>query len=204
MKDNWIKKKETTKQTAKTEEVVEPVVAVQKETENQVLENTTDTLDASVSDNFSEFISKFQTMLTQFNSLKTELKTLEKMTHYHANSKDFAAAFYKARPLDGIAFAAPYLHNGSVPTLYDFFMIDGPRPQKFPIGTLEYDMKRVGYKTKDVGFFDYGIFEFDTSKGKADLRNNGQVYGNKNTGHSWGTNLTRDDKIALVEFLKSL
>ena len=73
-------KKETTKQTAKTEEVVEPVVAVQKETENQVLENTTDTLDASVSDNFSEFISKFQTMLTQFNSLKTELKTLEKMT----------------------------------------------------------------------------------------------------------------------------
>ena len=131
-------------------------------------------------------------------------KTLEKMTHYHANSKDFAAAFYKARPLDGIAFTAPYLHNGSVPTLYDFFMVDGPRPQKFQMGTLEYDMKRAGYKTKDVGFFDYGTFEFDTSKGKADLRNNGQVYGNKNTGHSWGTSLDRDDKIALVEFLKSL
>ncbi|MEI8026036.1 MAG: di-heme-cytochrome C peroxidase [Pseudomonadota bacterium] len=131
-------------------------------------------------------------------------KDVEEMTHFHSNSKDFAAAFYKARPLDGIAFSAPYLHNGSVPSLYDLFMVDGARPNKFQVGTLEYDDKKVGYKTQGVGFFDYGTFEFDTSKGKSDLRGNGQVYGNRNSGHAWGTGLEKQDKIALVEYLKSL
>jgi len=131
-------------------------------------------------------------------------KTLEEMTHFHSNSKDFAAAFYKARPLDGIAFTAPYLHNGSVPSLNDMFMVDGPRPDKFQLGTLEFDDKKVGYKTQNVGFFDYGAFEFDTSKGKADPRKNGEVYGNKNSGHPWGTGLAKQDKIALIEYLKSL
>lgn len=62
-------KKETT--TVETAPIENPIV------ENVVVSNDTET---SISDNFAEFINKFQTMLSQFSSLKTELKTLERKT----------------------------------------------------------------------------------------------------------------------------
>jgi cytochrome c peroxidase len=41
---------------------------------------------------------------------------------------------YKARPLDGIWATAPYLHNGSVPTLYDLLTPPDQRPASFNVG----------------------------------------------------------------------
>ena len=52
-------------------------------TEAPVIENVvvaSDTTDTSISDNFTEFITKFQNMLSSFNSLKTELRNLERKT----------------------------------------------------------------------------------------------------------------------------
>src|SRR5690625_3270750 len=60
---------------------------------------------------------------------------------------------YKARPLNGIWATAPYLHNGSVPTLYDLLLPakrpDDPedgeyRPDEFMVGSREFDPIKVG------------------------------------------------------------
>lgn len=116
---------------------------------------------------------------------------------------------YKARSLNGIWATAPYLHNGSVPTLYDLLLPvkqdgdpeDGEyRPEKFYVGSREFDPVNVGFKSQA-----YDGFLFDTS-----------IPGNKNTGHEYSAReivlangevipaLTREERLALLEYLKSL
>jgi mono/diheme cytochrome c family protein len=95
---------------------------------------------------------------------------------------------YKARPLNGIWATAPYLHNGSVPTLYDLLLPPASRPRKFTLGRRELDPRKVGYVSDgDVPFV------VDTS-----------VTGNGNGGHEYGTALSDEERWALVEYLKSL
>lgn len=106
---------------------------------------------------------------------------------------------YKARPLNGIWATAPFLHNGAVPTLYDMLSPQAERPKTFCLGNLEFDPVKVGYVTDCVS----GTTEIDTS-----------VPGNLNTGHSFedgprgkgviGPRLEPDDRMALVEYLKTL
>ena len=98
---------------------------------------------------------------------------------------------YKSRPLTGIWATAPYLHNGSVPTLYDLLLPPAQRPAAFNLGSREYDPAKVGYRT---GPSAANSFRFDTA---------GQ--GNSNAGHDYGNaRLSDDDRRALVEYLKSL
>ena len=95
---------------------------------------------------------------------------------------------YKARPLNGIWAAAPYLHNGSVPTLYDLLRPSAARPKTFSVGRWQYDPKKVGYVS------DGNVpWVYDTS-----------LTGNHNGGHEYGTSLADDDRWALVEYLKTL
>lgn len=94
---------------------------------------------------------------------------------------------YKARPLNGIWAASPYLHNGSVPTLYDLLLPAAQRPKTFKVGRWAYDPKKVGY------VYDSGPSTVDTS-----------IPGNLNTGHEYGTALSDGDRWALVEYLKTL
>ena len=58
---------------------------------------------------------------------------------------DRALLAYKARPLNGIWTGAPYLHNGSVPNLYELLLPAAGRSETFYIGSWEYDPVRVGY-----------------------------------------------------------
>lgn len=95
---------------------------------------------------------------------------------------------YKARPLNGIWATAPYLHNGSVPTLYDLLLPPASRPKKFTLGRRELDPKKVGYVSDGDA-----PFVLDTS-----------VTGNGNGGHAYGTTLSDADRWALVEYLKTL
>jgi hypothetical protein len=108
---------------------------------------------------------------------------------------------YKGRSLNGIWATAPYLHNGSVPTLYDLLLPasaekDDPtgtayRPKKFMVGSRELDVTKVGFKS---GENDYQGFLFDTS-----------LPANSNAGHEYGTRQMSDqDRWDLVEYLKSL
>jgi hypothetical protein len=99
--------------------------------------------------------------------------------------------------LDGVWLRAPYLHNGSVPTLRDLLNDDKQRPKKFCRGNDVYDWNSVGFFSNigpDTGQGICGEFyTYDTS-----------APGNSNGGHLYGTDLSGADKDALVEFLKTL
>ncbi len=98
---------------------------------------------------------------------------------------------YKSRPLTGIWATAPYLHNGSVPTLWDLLLPPAQRPAAFYLGSREYDPAKVGYRTEPSR---ENSFRFDAA-----------AQGNSNDGHDYGNaSLSEDDRRALVEYLKSL
>jgi len=103
---------------------------------------------------------------------------------------------YKARPLIGVWATPPFLHNGSVRTVYD--LLSDNRPAAFGVGTREYDPVRLGY-VDDTG---PAAFKFDSTQ-----------VGNSNAGHWWtddaarpgriGPKLSEPDKFALIEYLKA-
>ncbi len=101
---------------------------------------------------------------------------------------------YVARPLEGIWATAPYLHNGSVPTLDDLLKPEDQRPVRFPLGHREYDPIKLGYVSefnKVPAAEQSSVFEYDT-----------RVAGNSNRGHNYGTHLSSADRKALLEYLK--
>ena len=97
--------------------------------------------------------------------------------------------YYKARPLSGIWASAPYLHNGSVPSLVELLKPPAERVTRFYVGSREFDPVNVGV----VVTASEHASEFDTS-----------LPGNANVGHTFGTALGDADKRDLLEYLKSL
>jgi hypothetical protein len=111
-----------------------------------------------------------------------------------------AELIYKARPLNGIWAVAPYLHNGSVPTLDALLSPeDGARPSTFWVGSRLYDPVKVGYENAEIE----GATLFDTSQP-----------GNSNAGHRFkdgprgngviGPALSPTERAQLIEYLKSI
>ncbi len=102
---------------------------------------------------------------------------------------------YKARPLNGVWSSAPFLHNGSVPNLYQLLLPAKDRIKQFYVGDMEFDPKNVGFamtKTKEA-------FLFDTT-----------LAGNSNAGHEYGAGygglpaLTEEERWQLIEYIKTL
>jgi mono/diheme cytochrome c family protein len=111
---------------------------------------------------------------------------------YHAVIKAAINAhpdYYKARPLSGIWASAPYLHNGSVPSLAELLKPPGERVTRFYVGSRELDPTTVG---------------LDTAAGKRSSLFDTALPGNSNSGHSFGTGLSVEDKRDLLEYLKGL
>jgi hypothetical protein len=106
---------------------------------------------------------------------------------------------YANQPLDGIWARAPYLHNGSVPTLWDLLTPEeerNGRREGFFTGHGVYDVQNVGIRTdvEEVG-------------GRKSFRFVVSEPGNGNRGHSgpeYGTTLSDEDKRALIEYMKTL
>jgi Cytochrome C oxidase, cbb3-type, subunit III len=98
---------------------------------------------------------------------------------------------YMAQALDGLWARAPYLHNGSVPTLSDLLRPPADRPQTFYVGYDVYDQARVGFVSDGPEATSAGR-KFDTT-----------LPGNGNAGHLYGTTLSDADKHALLEYLKT-
>ena len=70
----------------------------------------------------------------------------------------YAQLVYKGRPLQGIWATAPYLHNGSVPSLYTLLLPPAERPKTFCVGSRVFDPKEVGFKYRGSCL---NAFEFD-------------------------------------------
>jgi len=94
--------------------------------------------------------------------------------------------------LDGIWLRAPYLHNGSVPTLRDLLTPPDKRPKVFWRGYDLYDQVNVGFVSQGPEAERVGT-KYDTTE-RASL----------NKGHVQGTTLSEQEKSALLEYLKTL
>jgi cytochrome c553 len=99
---------------------------------------------------------------------------------------------YIAAFLDGIWLRAPYLHNGSVPSLRDLLKPAAERPKVFYRGYDVYDPVNVGFVTEGEEAERVGT-RYDVSE---------RASGNQ--GHEYGTNLSAKEKDALIEYLKTL
>ena len=95
-------------------------------------------------------------------------------------------AVYWSPPMAGIFASAPYFHNGSVPTLWDVLSPPEERPTSFHTGSNEFDSEHVGLKNE-------GSFIYNT-----------EDPGKGNGGHLFGTKLPPSQKLALIEYLKSI
>ena len=99
---------------------------------------------------------------------------------------------YKSPYLDGIWLRAPYLHNGSVPTMRDLLKPVGERPKLFYRGYDLYDPENMGFVSQGEPAMRVGSKIDVTQKG------------NGNQGHEYGTTLSSQDKELLMEYLKTL
>ena len=108
---------------------------------------------------------------------------------------------YYAPPLDGIWATAPYLHNGSVPTIAA--LLDSKtRPQFWTrsFDSSDYDRTNLGWNFTAV---DHGqdaepndqvrVLLYDTT-----------LLGSSNRGHTFGDSLSADERAALLEYLKTI
>lgn len=101
---------------------------------------------------------------------------------------------YVAPPLDGIWATAPYLHNGSVPTLED--LLHSPqRPDQWTRSgdSRDYDHQKVGWQ-----------YATDSTDKKAKWTYDTSLPGYSNAGHTFGDKLTSEEREAVIEYLKTL
>jgi RoxA-like, cytochrome c-like len=110
---------------------------------------------------------------------------------------------YQAPPLDGVWATAPYFHNGSVPSVY-YVLNSKARPRIFTRSYRtqreDYDAVKLGWRITDLG-----------SPATSDLspRERRGIYdttqaGRGNGGHLFGDHLSDDERMAVIEYLKTL
>lgn len=112
---------------------------------------------------------------------------------------------YKARPLNGIFATAPFLHNGSVPTIADLLLPPSKRPKEFALSNTYYDTKRLGLGKP---------ISDQTTIFKTQRADGTYIPGNSNLGHAYPASRVckiapasddcMKDNAALLEYLRSL
>ncbi len=110
---------------------------------------------------------------------------------------------YQAPPLDGIWATAPYFHNGSAPTVYHV-LNSKARPKIF---TRSYRTDRDAYDAEKLGW-KIEVLEKPADE-KLPAIERRKVYdttqpGRANTGHTFGDKLTDEERMAVIEYLKTL
>jgi hypothetical protein len=130
---------------------------------------------------------------------RLDMWTPNSVTAYNSYAEDYdwkLSAFqktdgYVSVPLDGVWLRAPYLHNGSVPSLTDLLEPPDRRTKQFWRGYDVYDQVNVGFVSSGPEAQRQGTLH-DTSRP-----------GNSNAGHLYGTELPAESKRALIEYLKT-
>ena len=129
------------------------------------------------------------------------------------NPGDAMETHYRARPLNGVWATAPYLHNGSVPSLYWMLKPASERPTQFCMGTRDFDPQQVGFRVEagEKPACRHGETLFSATNPDGSPRP-----GNSTLGHSLegtpgpgkpgviGRRLTDDERYDLIEYLKTL
>ena len=141
-------------------------------------------------DSYTKVLEKFQKDQLFCNQPEHRFKHFKK-TRGYANM-----------PLDALWLRAPYLHNGSVPTLVDLLKPESERPKAFLRGLVELDPANGGFKSpacdpsqalrSDKKQRELTRLCFDTTRP-----------GNSNAGHTYGTDLPAAEKRDLLEYLLS-
>ena len=120
---------------------------------------------------------------------------------------------YRARPLNGVWATAPYLHNGSVPSLFWMLKPAAERPKQFCMGARDFDPQQVGFRVLagEVPKCKTGETLFSTT-----APDGSAIHGNSVRGHSLegtpgpgkpgviGRVLTEEERYDLIEYLKTL
>jgi hypothetical protein len=106
---------------------------------------------------------------------------------------------YKARPHNGVWATPPYLHNGSVPNLYELLSPVAERSKVFYLGNKQFDPVHLGLDTSPL-------------KGATEFRVG--LPGNSNAGHEFndgpkgngviGRKLKEEERLQIIEYLKTL
>jgi RoxA-like, cytochrome c-like len=117
----------------------------------------------------------------------------------HRSAYAWATGGCHSRPLNGIWATPPYLHNGSIPNLYEVLSPQDERPDRFWLGSRLFDPDSVGFASDSSA----GGFELDTS-----------LPGNSNKGHLFdddptakgviGPRLEETERWDIIEYLKQL
>lgn len=144
--------------------------------------------------------------VTPINEIGTDRERLDSYTYELLENQNTLYAGYPWRfknfrktngyanmPLDGVWLRAPFLHNGSVPTMRDLLEPVANRPKEFYRGYDVFDQANLGFLTNVKEENGFQFFHFDTTKP-----------GNSNAGHTYGTTLSADEKSALIEYMKKL
>ena len=114
---------------------------------------------------------------------------------------------YKARPLNGVWATAPFLHNGSVSSLYQLLLPDTEREKAFDVGGKDFDVKNVGFLSSEAN----NRFKFNTLDtagkpipGNGNYGHSGNLYtATRAEGEQW-RNYTDEERYQLVEYMKTL
>lgn len=168
-----------------------------------------------------EPIDKIGTDRFRFDNYTYDLM-LNQSSLYAGNAEERFQNFRKSdgyanMPLDGLWLRAPYLHNGSVPSLRDLLKIPAQRPVAFYRGYDVYDPVDMGFVSRpdqvpDAAkghLFCYAANAAGLAQCGADAPDNRGTCdattckGNGNFGHDYGTGLADAEKAALIEYLKT-
>ncbi len=110
---------------------------------------------------------------------------------------------YQAPPLDGVWATAPYFHNGSAPTVYHV-LNSKARPRFFTRSyrteKADYDPQRLGLKITVLDRPADPSLPGHERRKVHDTTRPGQGNG----GHTYGDSLTEEERLAVIEFLKTL
>jgi mono/diheme cytochrome c family protein len=108
---------------------------------------------------------------------------------------------YMPPPLDGIWATAPFLHNGSVPTV-ELLLNSGARPtywKRVDLDSTNFDQEALGWP--------YVVLQDPPERAPAAERRliyDTTHWSQSNAGHTFGDHLTSSERRALIEYLKTL
>ena len=151
-----------------------------------------------------------QKQLAAFNPPLDDEQLLE-LAGYHLSPENGGPTppnlvAYKARPLNGIWATAPYLHNGSVSSLYQLLLPDTEREKSFYAGSRELDTEQVGFKPNQDGnsfLFNTVNEQGDPIPGNSNLGHSGPNYTQTQEGGEW-RDYTSEERYQLIEYMKTL